>query len=352
MPVTTSKNPLFAKALKAHAKDETDYGRDMSSPPAGITGGLARLVEAKRSKYAKGPNQGKDFLYLAGVILEPKTATEVLKVWDPDLNNRKGGVRSSLPKEVNVEGRRTSIMIPLCDTKAGDGKITAGEDHIAKALNELRKLGGEECTANLSTEDDFDNLLAALKEAGPVFKFSTSDRMPNAQYPNAGVWENWNGTKDVDYQTNPSANGHVQDSTGGGTTTEEAEPPADEVSLADLAEAADSKDEDAMAALKAKAEEAGLTEEDIDNAANWAAVAELIENGKPPEEEAAPEEVVPSKGDVFKYAPLDKTGKKRGKPVEVEVLLVDKKTSSCTVKNLDDGKSQYKAVKFAELIVV
>ena len=363
MPVQSGKNSLFAKALKAHAKDQTDYGQEYINLPAGITGGLAQLVEAKRGKYAKGPNQGKEFLYLAGVVVEPKTATEVKKIWDADLNNKKGGIRALPPKEVKIEGQRTSVMIPLCDTKGGDGKggtkVVSADENIAKALNELRKLGGEDCTKNISSEEDFDALLAALKEAGPVFRFSTSEKAPTAQYPNSGVWENWYGTKGVDYQAEPSANGHVEDSTG----TEE-ETASDEVDLNELAAAADGGDEEAMAALKEKAEAVGVSGDDIDGADNWATVVEWIEaGGKPADEDAAeeeaaaeePEETVPEKGNVYSYKPLDpkdKTKKKRlAKGVECECIAVNAAKKTCTLKNLDDGKTLYKDVPFAELIV-
>ena len=71
---------LLSESLKAHANDETSYGTEYIDLPGGITGGIAKLVDAKLGEFKKGPNQGKQFLYLGGLVVEPETAIQLNKV--------------------------------------------------------------------------------------------------------------------------------------------------------------------------------------------------------------------------------------------------------------------------------
>jgi hypothetical protein len=95
----------------------------------------------------------------------------------------------------------------------------------------------------------------------------------------------------------------------------------------------------------------------VDEAENWAAVVELIRAGgkedteseEPAEEpEEAPWE--PVKEEVYHFRPIDPKSKKPvKKPVEVEIVSVDKKTKTVALKSLDDPKRTWKGVKWDAL---
>jgi len=337
MPATKSKVDL-SKSLKKHAKDETDYGVDLSRLPAGITNGIAELVEAKLSVYAKGPNIGQKFLYLAGTVIEPISVVEQVKSWDASLAGGKGGVRIAPPVEKRVRGLRTSVMIPLCDTKNAAGEVTDYDEHVKRALNELRKLGGEECTADVETEEDLIALLATLKEAAPRFKFGTSTSGdPTAQYPTQRVWENWYGTKDVEQGGEPEAEA-VQDDTGPLAEATEEEPqdavesPGDDPTA--LAEAADGGDADAGTRLNDLALEAGISQKKIDGAKDWGTVAGWLSAETSESEE---DEWEPAVKEVYGYKPKGSNGKP-GKESDHEVLSVNTEAKTVTLKHFDSGK--------------
>lgn len=98
----TSSKFDFNKALRDHAKDETTYQMDFTDLPGDITGGVAKLVEAKLGEYKSGPNQGQKFLYLAGTVVQPKQAAKITKVWDAD----KKAVKVVDASTVIIEGQR------------------------------------------------------------------------------------------------------------------------------------------------------------------------------------------------------------------------------------------------------
>ena len=151
-------------------------------------------------------------------------------------------------------------------------------------------------------------------------------------------------------------------------TEETAEESTDEVDLDALAEVADGDDEDAASEasekLTALALEAGVDKAKVKKADNWASVVEMIREaqGEAGEEETAEEEEeesdakIPEKGENYYYTVLDSKGKpiigankKPKKPVEVEVIAVDKAKETVTLKNLDDKKTLYKNVPFDQL---
>lgn len=153
---------------------------------------------------------------------------------------------------------------------------------------------------------------------------------------------------------------------------EEPETTFDEFSddLDSLKERADRMDKSAMQRLEQLAMEAGMTDEDFEKA-NWEEVVEFINNagtGLEEDPEAEPEETTvqdantdsdwkPSVEDVYAYRiPDPKTGqpmkdKKTGKekpPVDCEVLKVDTKKRTVTLKNMTDEK-EYKDVSWDAL---
>jgi hypothetical protein len=116
---------------------------------------------------------------------------------------------------------------------------------------------------------------------------------------------------------------------------------------------------------------AGASAEQVDKLPNWEAVSEFItsnqgggeaaEGEAEAEAEAEPEPINPKKGEMYKYQVLDaKTKKplmnmkvkppKPLAPVDVEVTLVNTKSKTVDLKNVDDGKTIYKTVPFDQLI--
>jgi len=316
--------------------------------PPGITGGIAQLVEAKLGTYAKGANQGEQFVYLAGAVKSPKEINVVRRVFQD-------GRVVNLPVEtVPILGLRTAQTLPLCDTTNAAGETTDLDEHVRRMENELRKLGGDDFTADIGDEESLASALEALKEAAPHFKFSTSSRVPTAQYPSERVWENWRGA--VDYVEDEDNSGVVDEAT---SEEPEVSPPAksskkqapvteeeteeeeegEEVDLVALARRADKKYAGAQAKLTELARSAGLNEEDYET---WKDVAEAISSAGGEEEEAEDEgddEPAPEKGEVYFYKPP-----KAKKRVECEVVAVFSAKQLVNLKNLDDHKTVYKAV--------
>jgi hypothetical protein len=353
----------FGSALANHANDETDYGTQFGNLPPGIGSGVAKLVEAKIGQYKKGKNEGESFLYLAGVIVSPKSHTFAPRVF------ANGKIQSLPPETVITAGMRTSLMVPLCDTtkKDKDGsEVTVDTDeNVATALNELRKLGAD--TSSVDGEEAFVALLEAIVEEGPFFKFSTSGSDPNKDYPTPRTWENWHGSKGLEDYAVEDADDDVTEAEEEEEAeeipdveeeAEEAEEEAEDTDGPDNAQLAIAADrwekkkrkgpgKDAADELTKRAKGCGLDPAEYDS---WAAVVEAIEggNGEPveddeeeeaeeAEEEAEEEEeaepVEPSKGDVGMFRP-----KGAKKDIEVEVTKVVKKTQACDLKRLDDGK--------------
>lgn len=274
-------------SLKAHAKDETVVRADFSSPPPGIVGGTAKLNYAKIGVYASGATKGEKFVRLAGTIVSPKTATVVRQTW------RDGKVVNLPAEQVHVEGLNTSRMFPLCDTKAGDGTVTSADEHIAEMLNELRTLGGDECTEDVDSEESLAAALSALEGADVSFRFSTSAGKPTKEYPTPRTWENWRGACDSD----------------------------------------DEEEEDEVMDDSAKEEEEDPAEGE-----------EEEKEGEEAEKEEEEENWEPKKGEVYGYKPP-----KHKRAVECEVMAVLAKAKTVTLKNLEDGKTLYKGIAWDEL---
>jgi hypothetical protein len=346
------------KAVAAHAADETSYG--FQRLPGGINNGVAKLINCGFGvvEGAGKHNVGETYWRAAAVVVRPESV------------ETKEGV-------VKVAGLQTSIMVMCCETKNGAGEVTTVEEHFAEVMNEIRKLGGD--TSSCRTAGDLVGLCQAIEQQGPYVRFSTSEGKVSPQYPTPRVFENWHGTVEYDAEEGGAANGAVQDDTAEATptpgTTPKASrfpnsptvaapvnrvaakpspapaaktpakpikptaPPEDfnefpegdgaEVSgdLDDLLARANEEDTDAQGELQRLAGEAGLSEDEINDAKTWDDLVGLIRAGGGAAEEAEPEEPsdegdewVPAVGDVYLYAPIDpKTKKPVKKPVECEV---------------------------------
>ena len=334
----TKKSGLLGRSLKKHAKDETTYGPDYSNLPGGITGGIAKLVEAKIGIYQKGANKGKQFIFLSGTVVEPKKAMNEVKAWKDDR------VVTVSNTEMVVEGLFTNQTLPLCEvTRISDGVVVELDDNVESALNEVRKIGGEDCTEGIDTEEDLIEVLKSLKEEEIYFKFSTSASEPSAKYPdNPRVWENWRGS--TDYVEDEDDDSIVDDTEDDDAETTEDDSDDSELSLTELGVKADAEDESSQLKLDELATEAGI---DSNRYAKWSEVAEALESDDDDSEDDDAEDddgmAAPKKGQVFKYKPP-----RARKAVDCEVMAVFSGKETCNLKNLDTGKT-YKSVAWGDL---
>jgi hypothetical protein len=338
MPKKVMKSGLAAKlgtaaqqAFEDHKNDDTDYGAG-SDLPAGIEGGIAQLVECKFDTYKKGENEGEYFFYAAGVVVSPS-----------DVN----GVR--------VAGLRTQIMEPMCATPTR--KRSTVDEHVAWAMNELRKLGIDTKELDL---DGMESAAEALKEAQPHFRFRTwkGEKQTSGPYANREprVQHEWRGVTEyvpeegdagvVDDTPDEPAPSKGKPAAGKGKPAPKAATDGDDLDA--LAEAADGGDTEAQTRLTELAGEAGVSDDDRDSAADWAGVVALIQSagdgGGDDGKETAADDWQPAKGEVYGYKPP-----KAKKPVDVEIMAVDEKKQTVNAKNLDDGKTLYRGVAWSEL---
>lgn len=353
-------------ALKAHARDETNYRQDYTDLPGGIVNGEAEMVAASLGEYKTGDNKGKKFVRLAASVLTPLEHPDVKKRWvnDGTKNGRVEIVSSSVMK---TRGLQTSVMLPLCDTK----NATA-EENVAMMLNELRTIGGADFTEDIESEDDLVAKLQQLVDADPPIriKFGTSDPEPSREYPNSRSFPRWygaispNGDASTAATTGPAA-AAVADGTGGAGFNEFSneqlqESPADDdwdawVGRYDGAEDPSHTRDEAVEKLKAMAMAAGVEESAVDDAADWAEVKELMDAVTAnSDDQPAPWE--PAEGEPAKLSvQKDPKDKKKGvKKVDVVVVKIDTKKGMVTVRDaatkkvMMDGKNP-KLFKLGEL---
>lgn len=370
MPPQTAKSGLAAKygakldkAVKAHAGDETRIG--MVNLPAGINNGVAQLTEAKFDTYKTGKYIGEYYFRATAMILEPEMHTDPWTGMD-----------------VPLKGLNTSIMMPCCDTKNDKQEVTPIEEHVDKILNEMRKLGQDTNGADASV---LEQLAAQLTEAQPIFRFSTSNTpKPTKQKPNPRIWENWNGQKGLENYvpgegapvTNDQSgddNAGGDDTSGGGddnsggddTAAASGDENLDLDALLNLANEAEETDEvkAAREKLTELAVAAGHDAQAVNDAPNWEAVREFIDNpataDEPPPAKEPEKPKTPKKGGVVKYTPIDgKTKKpmidgktKKPKLIDCVIESINTKASTVDLKNLEDSKTKYAGVKFTDIIL-
>ena len=357
--------------------------------PGGVKQGVARLVKIgfyeykadTKQKKANGQSAAGEYYFRAvGVATEPKDTI------DPITNNR-----------ARVAGLQTSIMINCFDTSSGtgkDAKVTTQAENMVKVVDAMRLLAGDAYMKG-ANKYNLEQLAAGMQKvatAKPLyFAFSTSVSDQGKVNPKTGkpfpprVFENWHGVEGLENYAPPSAVGMVsaedlpeppepagEDHAEAGDAPAEADgeaAPADEVSadsvpdLDALAARADvnppTKDSKAAAEeLKAIALKIGLDGDTVDNADNWAQVAQMISNfdpagiaESPPAEEPEPTEQptwTPKKGDIVQYKRpgVSAATKKPFKPFDCEVLDVSTKKSMVKLKSSVDNKTIYENVPF------
>lgn len=331
-----------AKAFDQHKSDETEFDAG-GRLPAGIENGIAQLSTCKFGVYEKGDNKGEYFFMAAGIVTEPK-------------------VQDGIP----IEGLRTQIgPEPICDTpKASKKKMMA--DHWAWVLNELRKLGLE--TEGLTIEE-IESAVAELEKDAPFFRFRTWKGQASKQYPNPRLNEVWGGVVEHEDKEEDDTEEAEADEEAEEEATDEL--PEDLLELGAIADDPEHPLEDeagikltalakphkinvktaknwlAVAKALAKLEEADVEDEDEpdDDAAEEEDEAEEGEEAEEEtEDEEAAEEFVPEVEQCFKYKP-----KGMKKAVDVEVMSVQAKAKTVTLKNMGDGKTLYPKVAWTAL---
>lgn len=308
----SSSNAVWAKTAAESAQKPVNYGSS-GDLPEGIEGGVAILVDCKVGKYEKGDQKGESYFYAAGTVVSPA---------------EHGGVK--------IEGLRTSIMEPLCDTPQRTSRPKLA-DHIDWVLNELKKLGvSAEAIAGIRSEDDLKAVCAALKQAKPSFRFRTWKGQATKEFPNPRVNHEWKGATAA--VSAPAED--VTDNSG-----EAGAGDADENDPAALGVAADNGAEGAAEKLSELAKAAGFSQKQIDGAESWTALGKEVAEASGGEDNSAEGngEWTPGKGDIYLYKP-----KGARKPQECEVTAVFEGNRTCNVKSMDDGK-MYKTVSWDAL---
>lgn len=300
MPPQPQKSALMAKygaklaqAAANHADDPIDYG--FTRLPGGIDNGIARLTKCyfdvfkadSQMKQADGSSAvGQYYLRCEGSVEEPDEG----------------------PDGEPCKGLLTSVMIPLCERGIKWGKgILDFDACVKRAQNELKKLGGADMDFR-----DLEAAAEALTAVAPRFRFRTRTVPAKLENQEDRVFEDWLGIEGVDQDVAADATAATEDETAGDgaevVAEEGTEVSADdnpdgaavdvdnETDLATLVGLAgtdvevptDSTEYAARSRLTTLATEAGVDQNAIDEAADWQALADLIEAAQNPPPEPTP----------------------------------------------------------------
>jgi len=358
---------LGAKGIKAHEEhksSEVEFDTFGDLPP-GINGGVAQLKECKLDTYSKGDMAGEYYFLARGVVVSPVEH-----------------------EGLHVQGLSTMIMEPICETPGRSRESVS--DHLKQVYNELKKLG-------LEIPDDIENLepaLEALKEVQPYFTFRTWQGAATEEFPNPRVNHSWSGAINYNGETESSQGvndtlGDIEDDDEQEEEEEEEEeekeeqvrseskkptkkratrkkkepePEFDEFNdLYSIAEKAEDQDEEAQEKLENLAKEAGIPQTEIDDADTWKDLVDMIQLSMQTESESTEddnddseneeEEFEPQVEDVYNFRPPNSKGvfSKRTKPIEVEVIKVNKRKRTCDVRDLSDLSNVFKGLPWSRL---
>lgn len=311
MPAVKSASPIgsivkqLSSSFNKHKADETTLGAG-GSLPGTIKGGIAKFVGGKLDVYKSGPNKDKPYMSLVGVVISPS----------------------------EYKGMQTRCRIDLFQVGQGD-KVKSQDEQVARALNELRKLGID--TAALAP-DDWQDAMESKGKEDVAFRFHTSQTKPTTKYPEPRVYEWWDGLIES-YEANGEAVA---------SSVVEEEPEAEsngeatdtsDVDWAAVGEAAEAGDAEARAQITQAGIDAGIAEQ-VEAADNWIEAAGLL-GGEVAEQEAEAN-TAPEKGETVNYKPP-----KAKKSIECEVTAVFEGKETCNLK-AEDGTS-YKGIKWSEL---
>lgn len=294
MPSGTGQSTLLSSVgndvNKAHQEfkgQKTVYDTG-GSLPAGIENGIAKLVDMKIDRYKSGNLKGKAYFYAAGIVVSPKE-------------------HEGAP----VEGLRTQIMEPICDTPNAKGKRKTLQDHYGWVRNEISKFLDEGEIDNLKNPSvEIEKvLIPALLKAKPHFRFRTWKGSPTDDFPNPRTQEVWNGRVDYDPEAGDAQQEAVVDHEGESDEEEPDDTESEEMSLGERAQAEEEGGEDtgARAELSKAAKAADIDPEDYDT---WQEVEAAIEEagGEEDESESSEEgegdeegDKDPEKGETYLY---------------------------------------------------
>lgn len=347
MAAKTSKSGLASrlgqeaqKAWQEHKDDAISADTGASLPP-GIEDGVAKVVDCYISQYHKGDLKGKDYFMMAAVVVSPESFTDA-----------KGTTH-------NIAGRRISRgPIPICQSKDWEGKPVSVADNYNEMMDALKRLGVGVTDPEVLSPENIEATCEAVKGAEIHTGFRTWGGEKTERNKNAKVYVNWlravsfNGeaTDAVVDDSAAAASDSSESSDDSGSTTEATDNST--VDIDELVSACDANDADSQRKLKDMALEAGVTEEQIDDAQNWREVADLLnEKTSGGSDDAKPADDWTPKADmVVRYKPIDgKTGKPRAKAINVEIKSVNTKNKTVKLLNLVDKKTEYDKVAWIDL---
>ena len=405
MPAQTVQSTMAARladrmirAYSATKDKPVELGRQQL--PAGIRNGVAKLTNAYTKVWGNDEKEqwkhGQEFFRASAVCVEPKTFGDV-----------------------TTEGTPTSFYIELCDVPAsGNKKARSYEENYDTFQNWFKMFGVQppalqvDPNAPMAQKVAVANQILAYYNAAmkmltdktapgykPVYvSFSTRGWTPpkTALKPNPTemVFEEWLAKADYHPAHDPSTNGvvdHNNHTTAPAPTQTGMEPgepfteppqhsaadgavedPAD--ILTALAEIADSWKQGttptddqaaAIAQLEEAAKEAGATQEQVNAATNYAAVA-MMAMGVMPEAAPAPTATAPAAtagpaiGSKWNYLRRRQSGdvvNNPGKkppapfpPITVEVTAVDAASKTCSAKGADGATVVWMGTKLPATI--
>jgi hypothetical protein len=200
---------------------------------------------------------------------------------------------------------------------------------------------------DVEDDADIDALFDTLVEQGIKFKFATRSKEPTKDYPNSGVWDhNWYGTKGLeDFVEDASDDVKVSEpepekpsTTKSKKKDPEPEPEADAEDLEALAKLAADGDDTAVDRLTEIAIAAGVDAKDVEGAANWPDVVEMIEKARAGDEGTASDEFTVEVNNIYVWTHPDPANPKKKLKDQIQVQTINTKNGTCTVKMVSNGK--------------
>lgn len=171
----------FHEAIKAEEVHEEER-QQYPSLPAGIVNGIAQIVDAKIEQYKTGDVlKGEYYFEAKGQVVEPAE-------------------HNGAP----VRGAFTTIREPLCDTPGWRRKTL--EEHYQFVINKIKGLSVDVSDTSISQIED---ILEALKQAKPYFRFSTWIGKKVQGKADPQVQSDWH--KAVDYTPHTEERGDAYD---------------------------------------------------------------------------------------------------------------------------------------------
>lgn len=401
MPVQRTQSGLLAKLgnrlVQAHEKHKNDTTElsNFGDLPAGVEG-VARLVECKFAQIAQGKqNAGQYMFYAAGIVVEPefheglKVAGRRTQISEPFFDTPQSmGARKTFDDHLDhIYTHLRALGLSTADLDPDSLEETVAALKDMAPYFRFRTWKGKKQTTG------------PYKDQDPKVQHSWMGKCDFTEdvEPGEGVQDDSvaNDTEES-YSPPTPANGHVKVKAKGKAVTNgpaaslppavakrtKAGPPPADLEFGDitsLVKKAKKGNEDARQELNDMAMAAGATEEEVLEAEDWDAVAALITAGKAAVDEPVEDEteevdkdeeegggtqseegdegddeeestLMPQVGQVVLYRPLDKkTGRPAKKPIDCEVVAVDGKGQTVTLKSLDDGKTLYKLVAWTSI---